>query len=607
MGERDDWTTLRDYQKGLSREGVRLVNSGVDALLKADMGLGKTYFAGHIAQWQSKPVTVYTRQWSTRHDIRDYALSDDCPDLDETDIVVAPTLQRHCDSFDSREHSKLTRIIKAFQYQGATVSDIHERLGDSMPCQQDGRCTYTERASFVAEDKKLIIASPQHAYIGSYNQDRVAIIDENSGGAYETELTDEEVRTAITEYLKHDGEINAETLDDLQRMNPREQVAVMDHLESKDLIDSKLGLSRNGQRADSRLLILGHLKAQTMPVSKFKRAELDVDGLTAVVLADEKEGGVTIRVPPKLYLADCVLALDGTPHVEMTENRLGRRLDVVNFLSEEERQTYIRDILGYHVYQTTDQVQPYSSGEYVSERHMLALLEAVWRRHGDGTLHGGEPVPFITSKKAKDKIREFAPRQYNTFVSNDELHFGKIRSQSVLEGENRLIIGGSRHPGDREIQRLAALDGHDIPEGKGRGNDKTYGEVGDTYYQHVTHNMTAQSIFRVGRTDEMDEAHIYVHTSTIPDWIPVEYISKDRIRSRTDNEHMTIRALQKLEVATTAEVSELVEHCDRTVRQHLNNLAAEGYVEKNAERGKIEWVDAGLDNMDWWGEVDLPN
>lgn len=607
MGSVDDWSTLQDYREGLARTIVQLVNEGANALVKADMGLGKTYTAGHLAQWQSKPITVYTRQWSTRHDIRDYALSDDCPEITIDDVVIAPTLQRHCESFDEVEYPEWTELIRTLQHQGATVSAVHKHFGDDMPCQRDGRCEYSKRADFNPEDTALIIASPQHAYIESYNEDRVAVVDENSGGAYEIQLNDGEVKTAVSQYLDTvGGWIEADTLTELQNMPTQDQMEVINELSGQALIDPELGLSQNGRRADTPFLIVGSLQSRSLKKSMFQRAEVEIEGRTAVFLSDEKEGGVTLRIPPMLHLATNVIALDGTPVKEMWENRLGRELEMVEFLDDEERQEYISEILGYTIYQTSKTRQPYSSGTYVNERHMLTLLEHVYKRHGDGTFRGGKPVPFITSKNAKERIKEFAPHPYETFIDSDKLHFGKIRSHDELKESDHLVVGGSRHPGDREIQRLAALDDYDIPEGNGKGNDKTYGPDGDVYYEHVTHNTTAQAIFRVARTDTVDGADIYVHTSAIPDWIPVEYISEDRIRYRSDEEHTTIRALQDQEVATTAEIADKVDHTARAVRKHLTNLSIEGYVEKTIDRGKRVWIDNGLEDVCWWGEVDLP-
>jgi predicted HTH transcriptional regulator len=117
---------------------------------------------------------------------------------------------------------------------------------------------------------------------------------------------------------------------------------------------------------------------------------------------------------------------------------------------------------------------------------------------------------------------------------------------------------------------------------------------------------TAQAIFRVARSDDIDGAEIFVHTAAIPNWIPVEYVSDEKIRVRTDEEHMSIQAVEELEVATTAEIADMVDHGERCVRKHLNNLAREGYVEKREERGKAVWRDAGLEEVCWWGEVDLP-
>lgn len=608
-GFADGFERLRDYQHAVQDEMTKIAKDGDDALIDLLMALGKTYWAGHLVrELPDHQIAVYTRQWSTREDIYEYAIG--CPEIDDNDVVILPTLQRHCDTYDEQEYPEWTEAIQTLQRQGATVSDIHEYYSTTMPCQDGGRCTYQRKADFNRDTTDLIIGSPQHAYVESYNEGRVVIMDENSAGSYETELTDDEVTTAISQFLQTEPEIDAETLADLRHMTLSEQADVIEHIthRSGGIIDSRLGISPKGRRADSPLLVLGKLDNRRMPKSKFARAEIEISGgRTAIFLDDEKEGGVTIRKPPALHTCRNVIALDGTPHHEMWETCLDRTLDYHRFLSDKERREYIRDILGYRIIQTTSSINPYSSGDYVQERQILALLEHAYRWHGDGTLRGGTPVPFISSQSAQDKVRAFAETQYEEFVSSDELYFNKVRSHNELANEIGLVIGGSRHPGDREIQRRAALDGYDIPEGQGRGANKTYGEDGDRYYHHEVYATTAQAIFRVARSDDVDGAVIFVHTAAIPDWVPVGYVSDEKIRVRTDEEHLTIKALEEQEVAKTAEIADMVDHGDRCVRKHLDNLAREGYVEKREERRKAVWIDAGLDEVCWWGEVDLPD
>jgi hypothetical protein len=604
----EDFDSLREYQEAVQREMTRLAKRGDDVLIDLLMTLRKTYWAGHLVELlPSQQIAVYTRQWATREQIYEYATS--CSGIDGSDVVILPTLQRHCDTYNEEKYPEWTEAIRTLQRQGATVSDIHEYNSTTMPCQQEGRCTYQRKADFDQDTTDLIIGSPQHAYVNSYNEGRIVVLDENAAGSYETKLTDDQVKTAISAFLKTEDGVDAETLADLRRMTPQEQVAMIDHINNRSggVIDSKLGLSPKGRRADSPLLVLGKLTSQRMPESKFARAEIEISGgRTAIFLDDEEQGGVTVRKPPALRTCRNVIALDGTPHHEMWETRLDRDLDYHRFLSDEERREYIRDILGYRIIQTSSSINPYSSGDYVQERQILALLEHAYRRNGDGTLRGGTPVPFISSQNARGKVQSFAETQYEEFVSSDELYFNKIRSHNELADDTRLVIGGSHHPGDREIQRLAALDGYDVPEGEGKGEDKTYGDVGDRYYHHEVYATTAQAIFRVARSDDIDGAEIFVHTAAILDWIPVEYVSDEKIRVRTDEEHMSIQALEELEVATTAEIADMVDHGERCVRKHLNNLAREGYVEKREERGKAVWRDVGLEEVYWWGEVDLP-
>lgn len=616
LGEIEDGTVINAYRKELAKQAVGNINDGKSRLMIALMTLGKTYLAGHLPQWQSKPVTVFTRQWSTRFDIRDYAV--DCPTVSEDDVQIAPSFKEHCDSYDEDEYPEWVEMIDTLTGNGATASTIHEHFGDSgkeeqMPCQeQDEKCTYSSKSDFDAEEKKLIIASPQHAYVDSYTEDRVCVFDEDPGQAYETELVDDQVTKAVGQFLTTTEEMehnDHETLDDLKNMNPVNQVEFISDLEVRagGLIDPSLGLSTNGRRADTPLLIIGELMCEPVGdgVSNFCRYEIELEGRHATYLKDNEEGEVTIRVPPALHLADTVIGLDGTPVPEMWNNRLGRKLETDKFLTDEEREEYIEEILDYNIYQTSHNTKPASSGEYVNARHNMALLEHAYDKGGRG--RSGEGVAFISSRNGRNKTRDFAPNEYDTFVENDELYFGKLKSSNAIAHMQKLVLSGSKHPGDREIQRLAALDGYDIPKGTGKGNEKTYGEIGDRYYAHVTHHMTAQAIFRIARDGDVDGADIYCHTSTIPDWIPVTATVPDDernpIHSRSDAEHMTMKALMSREVADTATLAEMTDVGERQVRNQLNELVKDGHVVAETDRGKTMWIDNGLRHANWWGDV----
>lgn len=616
LGEIDDRKVINAYRKELAKEAVRNINGGKSRLMIALMTLGKTYLAGHLPQWQSKPVTVFTRQWSTRFDIEDYAVN--CPDIEEDDVQIAPSFKEHCDSYDEDDHPEWVETIDTLTGNGATASKIHKYFGDSdnaaqMPCQeQDGKCTYSKKSDFEAEGKKLIIASPQHAYVESYTEERVCVFDEDPGQAYETEVTNDTVTTAINQFLTTtDGmeDNDHETLDDLENMNLMDQVDFINELKHREggLIDPELGLSTNGRRADTPLLIIGELMCEPLSdgVANFCRHEIDLEGRHATYLKDSQEGGTTLRVPPALHLAGTVLGLDGTPVPEMWNNRLGHELETDKFLTDEEREEYINDILQYDIYQTSHDTKPASSGEYVNEHHNMALLEHAYDKGGRG--RNGEGVAFITSRNGRDQTKDFAENEYDTFVDNDELYFGALKSSNAVADMDTLVLSGSKHPGDREIQRLAALDGYDIPEGEGRGNEKTYGEIGDRYYAHVTHHMTAQAIFRIARDEDIDGADIYVHTSTIPDWVPVTATVPDDernpIHARSEAEQMTMKALMKREIADTATIAEMSDVGERQVRNQLKDLEKDGHVESETDRGKTMWIDDELRHANWWGEV----
>lgn len=584
------------------------INKQESSLVNGLMGLGKTYTAGYIAYWTGYPVTVFTVQWDTRFQIRDHAIR---AGLDESEILLLPTLDKYCACFETIEqggdkvpvHPELYQVLRRARGQGATASIIHKKV-NNLVCQHDGKCEYTKACPENPEDYKLIIGHPSHAYVDSYVRDRYVLIDENAAQAFETEITATEREKAINQYLKNEDEIDADSLEKLLNIGAREQVNVLEFLDqaSNGLFDPELGLSANGCRADAPALVYAALEHEDMDEGGFHRTSLDGEYEGTVILRDYADDGATIiRRPPNFYLAKCVIALDGTPHHEMWENRVGVSLTHIQVLDDEERREYIQDILGYNIYQLTDAMKPYSGGNWLNERSVFTSLEYVNKEHK-------KKPPFITSKKAKTafKHREYADA-YHRYVGDDMLHFNRIRSHSELEDQDLLVIAGSKHPGDRHIQRLAALDGYEVPDGEGKGSNKDYGEPGNTYYQHVCHNEVAQAIFRVGRAEGVNESHIYVLTAAIPEWIPRTRI-KGVTRARSDFENLTIAALQELEWGTTSAIHQHVTGKDGpsidTVRYHLENLASDGHVIKERDGRDLMWYDDGLDDVLWWGEFD---
>ena len=620
--ERSD--ELQRMRDSLSDTVADRIEQGGNWLIEALMALGKTYTAGTVVGEVDEQITVYTKLWDTREQIKQYAIKH--TDLTENDIKILPTLDKHCGSFETDENGDpvepdVYEVLNTARNQGATASVIHESE-KILPCTRDGDCEYNKKMSFKPEAFDLIIGSPQHAHVDTYNGDRVVLIDEDAADSYEEEIDATQVNKSVNfwfqncekfdRYVQEHEDIDIESRSDMRELGLRAKRKLFDFIESAtvDMFDPGLAVNTSGGRADSAALIRALLEYEKLEESGFERAHFRGDEGSQITTVRDTHNGekMTVRRPPKLKDANAVLALDGTPCKEMWENRLNRELEHVEVLDKEEKEYYISEVLNYNVYQTSTSMHPFSSGEHAkgSERQMLALIEAVSKDYD-------QKVPLVTTKNARDHLKEDKPNYYDEFIKDDRLYYNGLRSHSEYENYGLELVLGCKFPGDREIQRLGALDGHDFgerPDYIDRDPDvvgSSFPGEGDKYYRHECHNSTAQAIFRPGRGDNVDGADIFVHTSMMPDWIPVEATIDRKIRVRGQNEREVMHALMDLEIAQTGTIEDMVDCSARTVRRHLSNEHEDGYVEMERDGRATNWTDNGLDEANWWGEVHLPN
>lgn len=569
-----------------------------NTLIDALMTLGKTFTAGTIATDVPCDVTVLTRQIRTREDIKEEAEEADL------DVKILPRFDDHCPTARGDHGGRLQRLVTGLRNHGVNPSDIHRRYPD-LPC-QDSKCPYSIKADFNPEDYDVIIGHPLHSNVTSYIEGRAVLMDESAASAFEEELDATALSEAVHAALKAEESTEVNNLQQLREADEAEQQAALDAVtgsgDSKYYDPTTAFDNLESGRADTARLIAGLVEGEVLdpdggsdddPV--FERVELD-DGSTVVF--EQNEARMVVRTPPDFQEARCVVGLDGTPVPEIWRNRLGLDLDHQRVLSDEERQEYILDILGYDIYQTTDATKPYASGNHVSERKDRALLEGITRKEG-------EKPSLISTRKAEFGVpSEFVAKPHEKLWK----YYGKIRSSNEMNQSMTHSVLCSNHPGDYEIQTLAALDGQAIYSNGEKGADKSYGSVGDRYYRHYCHNEVAQAIFRAGRDgidpQTGDGANIYVDTCLIPDWVPVTKV-EGVVRVRHENERHIMRVLDTLGAARTARIANEVDVSKKTARKHLRRLEGEGVVTRHRITKWDEWEDDGLAEAPRYGVTEL--
>lgn len=595
--------TLQEWRDEAYETIKNAITKGGNHLLWILMGLGKTYSAGNLPADPAVtvPITVLTRQVDTREQIKEYALE---AGLDPAKIKMLPRFFEKCptaagDHDDQNVSSDWditwSEVMKLLQEQGVSPSEIHERLGEHMPCQDGGRCPYAAACDFDIDSIELLIGHPVHAYVMTYVENRAVLFDEVAAQEFYYEVENKAYTTAINAFLD-DVEIPPTSLNDLIRASEAEREKWSQAIHERgELIDPELGYSRNGCRADVPLLTLGVLNGTPvttgdLTLDSLRRTEIG----TRVVLYDEGKGRndpvMMVRNPPKpLSTASAVVAMDGTPTQSIWEGGLGLNLTLTEFMDATERRRYIQDVLGYSIVQLTpDRTVPATKPENVKRWVFNGYLYEISEKHG-------RKVPVITPKKTKNS------KIHGRYVSNKELHPGKVRSHSELEDETLLAVLGSLHPGNRAIQRLAALDGHAVQSNGKRGIDKSYGEIGDIYYRHLVHKEVAQSIFRVGREEGLPGADIYVYTCLIPEWIPRTVVDAKPQRWPEATEDIA-EILADRGSATKQRLVNRTNHSERTIERRLGQLKRLGYVDDvTGLNGYKEWVDTGLDERNPYG------
>jgi hypothetical protein len=118
---------------------------------------------------------------------------------------------------------------------------------------------------------------------------------------------------------------------------------------------------------------------------------------------------------------------------------------------------------------------------------------------------------------------------------------------------------------------------------------------------------TLQAAMRFGR--DGNGAVVYVHTDTLPDWVPVAGEARV-LKTWSDGMQSVADALADLGGGTTAEIAAhpTVNIGERQVLDHLNSLCDRGVLarHRDPDDGRaVRWADVGLDELNGHGAVEL--
>ncbi|SDR06126.1 helix-turn-helix transcriptional regulator [Natronobacterium texcoconense] len=572
----------------------------------------------HLSAEEEVDITVLTYRKETRNQIEEWA---EQAGLDSHQL---PIFDDDCPTADGAFGEDWEDRVHDFRDRGIPPGRLHADPTYNLPCSEDQTCPYVEGWE-ECRKHRVLVGHPTHAYVPEVIRDRIVVFDEDPGEAFRTDFDANDIHRIISEYLSDTDEITWETdegekpvesvdqLKSFRTFGPKEQVEeTIENLRTAELFGDPTLVGRIGGHGLARTVTLSVLETERQEMgSGAERIELP-DG--AVAVYDSVDGRLYVRRPPDLSTAAAVIGLDGTPIDRIWEGRLGcpadQRLRHERVLCDDCRSRYLRDVLGYRVYQTTTHVKPYASGRNVHSEKDLALIKAVYRETGQ------EPAVITTQAAERVLSQEWTHVQ-------ESAHYGNIKGTNRFEGDAVRIgmVIGSQHPGDHEIKRLAALNGDtlDLPEKRrDRGKNLTYAvesrpdEAEDPYLTHFREHQVVQGIFRFGRRDG---ATVFVHTGAVPDWIltegPLDSENEVFRRVRSAGEREVIDVLEQGDALTAKEVVERVDIAKRTVYDRLEDLRDDGLVEKLDENRPYRWrltdtnPDQGHVIDDRW-YVDLP-
>jgi DNA-binding transcriptional ArsR family regulator len=631
--------------------------------------MGKSYGAVAAAVETNTPVTILTGRGRKEQYgvLRDWAAQQglDVGDKGQPngDVYVLPSFKKDCPTANGEAGDGWEELVGRWYAAGASPSHIHaysravlehndEIEADDIPCQHEGSCAYTRKWDFDPDDFEILIGHYSHGHrpkvVTGSERNRTVVLDEFPE-SYETELRGDSLRSAINQYLADHGRSPSDGLtddradDDPPAIPYRSFDDLLTHRDDADRREAAVAyLEYHGVDTDEDAALhyadgdgqgetpdhaLAPLAIYTILATAvggtlgngYYRTELPHDR-AAVGVFDEggddvaNRFGVSLLRPPQaLDFADKVVALDGTPTVDMWELATG--LDFTHeVVLEDRRAEYVEAALGYRIVPTTDYVKPYNSDQHVNSGEDAALLEAI-------TSHHDQRPAVVTTSTARyvwgnDDDNPITLDDDNNVVEGPVSGlkiYGNILGSNRFADEDLGVVVGSNHYGDGFIRRWGAYAGKAVQrqavdgEDTAKGKALSYGTFGDKVHRHMREHDTLQSLFRFGRNT--DGATIYVATDTLPDWLPT-HGRGDVVTS--DGLAVVLRALDELDVASPSAIHDhnAVEISRRQVQTHLSRLRDLGVVgtTPDPEDGrKTLYSVENDDTVTQHGLVDLPD
>jgi hypothetical protein len=558
---------VRDRVEHAIREAY---NQNENVLLEALPVSGKSYSAITVADETETPLLYLASRNYLKRDAEDL-----CESLG-LDYKRIPTPHNHCPAFNinNQEHYDI-RAVKAYE-KGVGGRTIHDRI-DNIGC--GGKCEYIDLIDFDPSAPDVLIGDPSHAYRDEYLEDRFVVKDEFSAGKFETSF--ENPGQIVNSFIQATT-FPLSSYQDVVELSSDQNIEPLCWFMEHGLYQDTRNVLKSPQQeyhALAPVITFAIMQMDALddawesallgPLAVVFDIDLNSINSNAVCVRDIYEDTIYLLNPPEFEIADGFLGLDGTPTPRMWKRATGIDLTHRDILQDSEKQKYISEILNYDIILTNDDVKPYQSNrnKNITPQKDTRIANSIHYREQ-------ENPGLITSKKA---IEDVYPQYNNGEIFNyvdSYQNFGNVLSYRGFKDKHLGFVSGSRHYGDKYIERWSAYHYDSTSSNGNRGKKRSCGKA-DIFYEHMK-RQTLQDVFRFGR--DTLPTKVYVNTSALPQWVPDKNV---QIITLSEDDRKVANYLQNsTKGGTINEIANKTNVNKRNARKKCEKLAEKGILNK---------------------------
>lgn len=583
----------------------QLTHYGEPVIFKGAPGVGKTTSLFNVAYEKNQPVTYLAARIDMYEAAEQKALE---AGFKRDNIAVVPAPHRACPTFLGHHGEALEAEYKSLHSVGVSIPYLHTSTSIQSPCHSDTKnCPYMMKRIEDPDEYEVIIGHYRHALNTQLIRGRLTFVDEFAEDDSVTLFTatggDDEIRIgqALNPYFHHADFLPWRSFEDF--------VASIDNVTDPTTWASEVACQPEGLVVDDQtllemdpddrfhkkapLIVFGLLVAEDLGNGWYSWTSSpgyaqEFDDLSEHLAIVRNDPGnfdnleVLMLEPTDLSAASQVIGLDGTARKRMWDTIFVQDFAVEEFIGPDQMMTYVEDVQGMDLWQSTEAARPYSSGQDVYDQADAATILYTKLVLDD---------PFvITTKKAASILES----EIETIFSEDVrevMNFAEVRSNNEAAGTAAIYSAGSPHPGDNVFERWGALMGEGVERVPGtQGTDVRYTpeSIGREIYGHFVLDKIEQAIMR-GRRSTGDEtgSTVVLGTGCRPEWFSpsMEINVLEDSPLKTKDRRELIRYIAEEGEATSDKLDAMADFSKEARRNFVNELESRGWLTSNKQPG----------------------